>query len=229
MVARKDILGVQVSAINIKMAVETISSWIAQADRIYVCFTAVPGIVESPRSGEVPLVHNGAGMVAPDGMPLVWLQKWARFRHVDRVYGKDPMHAVFGANSNLRHFFYGTIEPTLNALSLQLRKKLPNGQIVGGIAPPFRPLSPAEDEAHVAEINAGCPDIVWVGLSTPKQGRWIATHRNRLNAAVLISVGAAFDIHAGLFVRRRDFCGGRDWNGLSGSTPIRAAYGEGAP
>jgi N-acetylglucosaminyldiphosphoundecaprenol N-acetyl-beta-D-mannosaminyltransferase len=197
---RSDILGVRVSAIDMGMAIETISSWIAQASKKYVCVTGVHGIMESKRSEELRRIHNAAGMVTPDGMPLVWLMKWAGHRHVDRVYGPDLMLAVFGRDElkNTRHFFYGTTEQTLAALSSRLRQSFPTARIVGAIAPPFRPLSTAEEEAHISEINAAGPDIVWIGLSTPKQERWMAAYRDRLNAAVLIGVGAAFDIHAGI-------------------------------
>ncbi len=200
MISRSDILGVQVSAIDMAMATATISSWIAQAKRKYVCVTGVHGIMESARCEELRSIHNAAGMVTPDGMPLVWLLRWAGLRHVDRVYGPDLMLAAFGAEElrKARHFFYGTTEETLAALCARLRQRFPTVRIVGGIAPPFRPLSTAEDSAHVAEINAAGADIVWVGLSTPKQERWMAAHRDRLSAAVLIGVGAAFDMHAGI-------------------------------
>ena len=199
-IACGDILGVHVSAINMEMAIETISAWIRQADRKYICVTGVHGVMESRRSDDIRRIHNAAGLVTPDGMPLVWLMKWAGFRHVNRVYGPDLMLAVFGSAklAEARHFLYGTTEPTLAALTLRLRRRFPNARIVGTMAPPFRPLSPAEDDAHVAEINASGADIVWVGLSTPKQERWMAAHRDLLNAAALIGVGAAFDIHAGV-------------------------------
>jgi N-acetylglucosaminyldiphosphoundecaprenol N-acetyl-beta-D-mannosaminyltransferase len=199
-ITRSDIMGVQVSAINMTMAVETIASWIARADRKYVCVTGVHGIVESSRCEELRRVHNAAGLVTPDGMPLVWLLKWVGLRHVDRVYGPDLMLAAFGAEElrHARHFFYGTTEQTLAALRERLHRRFPTTRIVGGIAPPFRPLSAEEDGEHVAAINSAEPDIVWIGLSTPKQERWMAAHRDRLNAAALIGVGAAFDIHAGI-------------------------------
>lgn len=215
MIPRCDILGVHVSAINMEMAIETISAWIAQAERKYVCVTGVHGVMESRRSDDIRRIHNEAGLVTPDGMPLVWLSRWAGFRHVDRVYGPDLMLAVLGADKlrEARHFLYGTTESTLATLASRLRKRFPAARIVGTIAPPFRPLSPAEDDAYVAEINASGADIVWVGLSTPKQERWMAMHRDRLHAAALIGVGAAFDIHAGVVAQAPRFLqrSGLEW------------------
>lgn len=200
MIARENILGIGVSPIHMGVALVTIREWIEQHQRKYVCVTGVHGIMESRRSAKVRAIHNAAGMVTPDGMPLVWLLKLAGHVHVDRVYGPDLMLAVFRAPSlsGCRHFFYGTTELTLERLAGRMKTWFPHAELVGSIAPPFRPLTAEEDEAIVARINAAGPDIVWVGLSTPKQERWMADHRDRLDAPVLIGVGAAFDIHAGI-------------------------------
>jgi N-acetylglucosaminyldiphosphoundecaprenol N-acetyl-beta-D-mannosaminyltransferase len=197
---RENVLGIGVSPINMAVALTTIREWIEGRQRRYVCVTGVHGIMEGRRSAEIRAIHNAAGMVTPDGMPLVWLLKFAGHSHVDRVYGPDLMLAVFGTPSfsGCRHFFYGTTETTLERLAGRLKARFPHAQIVGSIAPPFRALTAEEDEAMVARLNAAEPDIVWVGLSTPKQERWMAGHRDRLKAPVLIGVGAAFDIHAGI-------------------------------
>jgi N-acetylglucosaminyldiphosphoundecaprenol N-acetyl-beta-D-mannosaminyltransferase len=156
--------------------------------------------MESRHSDANRRIQNAAGLVTPDGMPLVWLLKLAGFKHAERVYGPDLMLAVFGADRmrGCRHFLYGTTDATLASLREALGRRFPQVRIVGSIAPPFRPLSPAEDDAYVERINGGSPDIVWVGLGAPKQEQWMAEHRNRLTAPVLIGVGAAFDIHAGV-------------------------------
>src|SRR5205807_9956041 len=101
-------------------------------------------------------------------------------------------------HTGYRHFLYGATPRTLELLQGNLKRKFPAAEIVGAHAPPFRPAGAAEDEAVIEAINASAPDIVWVGLSTPKQELWMARHRDRLSAPVLIGVGAAFDFHAGL-------------------------------
>lgn len=200
MAPRENILGIGVSAINMDDAVEIISNWIDKAERQYVCVTGVHGIMESRRSERIRQIHNAAGLVTPDGMPLVWLLKSAGFEQVSRVYGPDLMLAVFSAGEarGYRHVFYGATETTLALLQESFRRRFPRAHIVDSIAPAFRPLSPAEDEAHVARINQVSPDIVWIGLGTPKQEQWMADHRGSLTASVLIGVGAAFDMHAGV-------------------------------
>jgi N-acetylglucosaminyldiphosphoundecaprenol N-acetyl-beta-D-mannosaminyltransferase len=97
-----------------------------------------------------------------------------------------------------RHFFYGGNEGVPELLRDKLQEKFPGLQVVGTYSPPFRPLTPEEDAAIVARINAARPDIVWVGLSTPKQERWMAAHLGKVQAPVMVGVGAAFDFHAGL-------------------------------
>jgi N-acetylglucosaminyldiphosphoundecaprenol N-acetyl-beta-D-mannosaminyltransferase len=197
---RLNILGVGVSAINIEMAIQAIEDWMVLDSRRYICVTGVHGIMESRRSPVVRRVHNGADLVTPDGMPLVWLL-WAHgYTHADRVYGPDLMLAVFNHPHlrRFRHFLYGTTDRTLDRLRLSLRERFPGANIVGAFSPPFRPMSPDETTAANVAINTTAPDIVWVGLSTPKQEVWMAEQRPHLNAKVLIGVGAAFDFHAGM-------------------------------
>ena len=194
-----DILGVRVSSINPDMADAKIIGWIDSRTPEYVCVTGVHGIMESRSDPALLAIHNAAGMVTPDGMPLVWLSRLAGKRHVRRVYGPDLMLRLFEktAGTGVRHFLYGATSQTLELLVARLGKRFPNTTIVGSYSPPFRANTAAEDSRELAMIEAAHPDIVWVGLSTPKQERWMARRRSVLTAPVLIGVGAAFDIHAG--------------------------------
>jgi len=197
---RLDVLGIPVSAANIPSAIEEIDRWIREGWRSYATLTGVHGVMESVRNEEIRRAHNAAGLVLPDGMPLVWLLWRGGFASADRVYGPDLMLALFNRSqqTGYRHFLYGSTPLSIERLRLNLERKFPAATIVGVHAPPFRPAGVAEDEAVIAAINACAPDIVWVGLSTPKQELWMASHRHRLMAPVLIGVGAAFDFHAGL-------------------------------
>jgi len=181
------------------MALEIIEGWIARRERHYVCVTGVHGVMESQRNENLRRIHNQAGLVTPDGMPLVWLCKLKGFRHVDRVYGPDLMLALCERSVTMgyRHFFYGGENGVPELLATVLKKRFPGLQVVGTFSPPFRPLTLKEDEQIVQMINEADPDIVWVGLSTPKQELWMAEHRERLKAPVLIGVGAAFDFLSG--------------------------------
>jgi N-acetylglucosaminyldiphosphoundecaprenol N-acetyl-beta-D-mannosaminyltransferase len=199
-VSRVDVLGVGVSAINMDDALEVIDEWITSGDRQYVCVTGVHGVMESQRDESLRQIHNDAGLVTPDGMPLVWISRWRGFRNTTRVYGPDLMLAVCQRSlaTGYRHFFYGGQEGVPERLVRRLEKRFPGLVVAGTYSPPFRSMTADESEELVRRINDARPDIVWVGLSTPKQERWMAEYVSQLTAPVLIGVGAAFDFHAGL-------------------------------
>ena len=181
------------------MALDVIEGWIRRREPHYVCVTGVHGVMESQRDEVLRRIHNQAGLVTPDGMPLVWLSRIRGFRHVDRVYGPDLMLALCERSvvRGYRHFFYGGAEGVPEQLADSLRRRFPGLQVAGTYSPPFRPLTPEEDAEIVQMINEADADIVWVGLSTPKQECWMAAHVGGLMAPVLIGVGAAFDFHTG--------------------------------
>ncbi len=199
-VHRVNLLGVGVSAIDMDQALARIGGWMDRREQHYVCVTGVHGIMESQRDAALRSIHNGAGLVTPDGMPLVWLSHFYGHSQVDRVYGPDLMLACCRQflGRRTRHFFYGGAVGVGSRLAQRLQASFPGLVVAGTYTPPFSALGPAEDAAIVRDINTSEPDIVWVGLSTPKQERWMADHVGRLTAPVLIGVGAAFDFHAGL-------------------------------
>jgi N-acetylglucosaminyldiphosphoundecaprenol N-acetyl-beta-D-mannosaminyltransferase len=197
--AEVDILGVKVNATSMDQTLEVIDGWIARREPRYVCVSGMHGVMESQRDEGLRSIHNSADLVTPDGMSLVWLCKLKGERTVERVYGPDLMLALCArsAERGYRHFFYGASPQVLDALTERLCARYPGLEVVGTCSPPFRPLTPEEDAEIVDRIARARPDIVWVGLSTPKQERWMADHVGPLGASVLIGVGAAFDFHAG--------------------------------
>ncbi len=196
---RVDILGVGVSPINLDDAVATIERWISERSRNYVCIRDVHGVMESRRDQRLRSIHNEAGMVTPDGMPLVWLLRLLGKGNVDRVYGPDLMRKMTAVSSlrGYRQFYYGGAEGVADKLKQALTNAHPNLEVAGTLCPPFRELTPDEDQADVDAINMARPDIIWVGLSTPKQEFWMARHLGRIEAPVMVGVGAAFDFLAG--------------------------------
>src|SRR5712671_1609159 len=148
---RLNILGVEVSAFNLPLAADTIEAWIRADRRDYVCVTGVHGIIESRRDPTVRAIHNAAGLVVPDGMPLVWLLRLAGHRNAARVYGPDLMLQLLerSLSQNFSHFLYGATETTLAQLQVTLAGRFPGLQVVGTFAPPFRALTPEEDSEVV--------------------------------------------------------------------------------
>jgi N-acetylglucosaminyldiphosphoundecaprenol N-acetyl-beta-D-mannosaminyltransferase len=190
------VLGVGVSAIDMSQAVAEITRWLDEEEQHYVCVTGVHGVMEARRDPELRRIHNASGLTTPDGMPMVWAGHRAGATDMQRVYGPDLMLEVcaLAAERGWSSFFYGGGDGVPELLAERLTARFPGLRVAGTWSPPFRPLTPAEDEAVVERINRSGPDLVWVGLSTP----WMAAHVGRLDAKALLGVGAAFDIHAGL-------------------------------
>ena len=197
---RVNVLGLPVAGIAISDAVSIFGDWIAQGAREYVTVTSAHGVVECLRDVELSRIHRSAGLVVPDGMPVVWLARAQGGRRTQRCYGPDLMLATLEASldKGYRHYFYGGGDGVAELLRTKMTGRFPGLDVVGCYTPPFRALNDAESERIADEINAAAPDFVWVGLSTPKQERWMAAFRSRLLAPVLVGVGAAFDFHAGL-------------------------------
>jgi N-acetylglucosaminyldiphosphoundecaprenol N-acetyl-beta-D-mannosaminyltransferase len=198
-IGRIDILGVPVSTTGLGGAVAAIEDIILRHGREYVCITGAHGVIESRRDARLQAIHEDAGLVTADGMPVVWLARALGARETRRVYGPDLMKALteLSARRGYRQFYYGGAPGVADKLASELIRRNPQLKVVGTICPPFRPLMPAEDDAVVDAINRSDADIVWIGLSTPKQEYWMAEHRRRLNAPVLVGVGAAFDFLSG--------------------------------
>jgi N-acetylglucosaminyldiphosphoundecaprenol N-acetyl-beta-D-mannosaminyltransferase len=194
-----NVLGVRISAVNLESATGRIQAVVAERRKEYVCVRDAHGVVRCQTDAELRSAHNRAFLVTPDGMPLVWALKRAGHAGSSRVYGPDLMLSVLqaGRSGGMRHFLYGATDETLRQLRSRLIGKFPDLRIAGSYAPPFRDLS-IREEADVAErINRSRADIVWVGLGSPRQELWMARMRARLDAPVLVGVGAAFDFHAG--------------------------------
>jgi N-acetylglucosaminyldiphosphoundecaprenol N-acetyl-beta-D-mannosaminyltransferase len=219
------LLGVQVNAQPFDAVLERLLSAPDTGERLAVHFATVHSIVEAHDRSDVAAAL-AAGLVEPDGMPLVWLGRRAG-RAAERVCGPDMMPALIAAGVPLgrSHFFLGGAPGTPERLAERFGARHPDLRVAGTLSPPFRTLEPAEDDAIVDAINATAPDYVWVGLGAPKQDLWVAEHRPRLDAAALLAVGAAFDFHAG---RRRRAPGwmqrtGTEWLYRLASEPSRLA------
>ena len=198
--ARVDVLGIGVSAISLRGAMAEIEGWVERGEHHYVCVTGVHGVIESQRDPELREIHNRSGLTVADGMPLFWSGRFAGSREIERMRGSDFMLALceLAARHGWSNYFYGGAPGTPRLLAERLCRRFPALRVAGVHSPPFRPLSEEENDEIVAEINGSGAHLVWVGLSTPKQERWMAANVGGLRAAALIGVGMAFDVHAGL-------------------------------
>jgi N-acetylglucosaminyldiphosphoundecaprenol N-acetyl-beta-D-mannosaminyltransferase len=196
---RVDVLGIHVSVTDMEHTVGTFARWIDDGERHLVCVSDMNALLQARADAKLTQVYNTSGMTLPDGMPLVWAGKKAGFERMARVCGPDLIERVM-AEAEQRgwsQYFYGGADGVPEKLRDTFTARHPGLKVAGAYSPPYRALTAEEDEEIVARLNEASPDIIWVGLGAPKQERWMADHRDRLDAAILIGVGAAFDFHTG--------------------------------
>ena len=199
MTNRVNVLGVGISVLNLQTAQAAIAAAVRERRKGYVCVTGVHGVMEAQDDAAFKKILNGAFLCTPDGMPMVWAGKLNGQTEMSRVYGPDLMLEIcaWSETSGAKHFFYGGADGVAEVLAQRLKADFPWLEIVGTFTPPFRALNEAEVKDLQAQVAAGRPDIFWVGLSTPKQERFMAEFLPKLDATVMIGVGAAFDFHSG--------------------------------
>ncbi len=194
------VLGVRLNAVQIPVVVAQMEHWIEErGGGRFVAVTGMHGVTEAHDDPAFKAILNAADLVVPDGMPLVWIGRRQGHALRRRVYGPELMlafcHATTGRGYS--HFFYGGAPGVVEQLAKTLQARFPELSVVGTYSPPFRTLTSEEDEQIVAMIRRAGPDVLWVGLSTPKQERWMYEHRDRLDVPIMVGVGAAFDINSG--------------------------------
>lgn len=208
-IPRVNVLGIGINNVNMGSALRAVED---AADRPgvlgYVTVTGVHGVIESQTDPELQRIHNASFLSIPDGIPMVWMGWCQGFDAMEQVCGPEFMPALLekGLQAGRRHFLWGGGDGVVERLSSVLMQRHPDLQIVGTSTPPFRPLTEAEELELVAEIRRTKPHYLWVGLSTPKQERFmsgfLSRHADQLRSddqgLLFFGVGAAFDFQAGL-------------------------------
>lgn len=196
---RANVLGVGISALNLDSAVQAVVEALEKKTRGYICVTGVHGVSVAQEDASFRRILNRAFLNTPDGVPTVWMGRWQGFDHMGRVYGPDLMLRICELSSarGFTHFFYGGGPGVAQQLKNRLSERFPELRIVGTYSPPYRPLTASEENDLLAEVSRLRPDVFWVGLSTPKQEKFMAQYWQRLEATLFFGVGAAFDFHAG--------------------------------
>ena len=199
MTNRVNVLGVGVSVLNLQSALAAIADALRARRKGYICVTGVHGVMEAQADPAFRNILNQAFLCTPDGMPMVWMGKLRGHSEMRRVYGPDLMLDVcaWSEGSGAKHFFYGGAPGVAAALAEKLKASFPKMEIAGTFTPPFRPLNAEEEKQFVETVCAARADILWVGLSTPKQEKFMAQILPKLDVTLMIGVGAAFDFHSG--------------------------------
>jgi N-acetylglucosaminyldiphosphoundecaprenol N-acetyl-beta-D-mannosaminyltransferase len=197
--ARVNILGVGVSVLNMETALCETESLLDGGKQGYVCVTGVHGIMEAQSDEAFRAILNRSFLTTPDGMPTVWLGRIHGFNQMKRVYGPDYMLGLCERSvaRGYRHFLFGGKPGVAEELRETLTRRFPGLQIVGTYTPPFRPLNREEENDLRFRLRASRADILWCGLSTPKQERFMSAYRDRMPVKLMVGVGAAFDLLSG--------------------------------
>lgn len=185
---------------NMESVISIVDKWVRRQRKTYICVTGVHGVSESMWDRRVFLAHASAGLVVPDGTPIVWAGRRVGHEVIRRIYGPDLFLELcrYASEHHKGIFLYGTTIHTLEKLVFALKKKFPDLLISGVYAPPFSQAYQQEKKEIVRKINRSGASIVFVGLGTPKQELWMFTHRDNLHATLLVGVGAAFDFVSGV-------------------------------
>ncbi len=199
---RFDIFGVHYAVARVEEAVLHVKRHVKELKGEYICFSNVHTLVMARENPDYARDLNESAFAFPDGAPIAQLQQKSGMELAERVAGPDFMEHMFKASTDgsITHYFYGASQNTLDELNKKLLEKYPGIVIKGMYSPPFRELTPEEDQRDVDMINASGADILWVGLGAPKQEKWMNAHKGRINA-VMMGVGAGFDFHAGTINR----------------------------
>ena len=194
-----EVIDVSITALTLNEQVELMVNWAKQRLSKVVCVANVHMLVESHRDAQLRTVMDGADLVTPDGMPLVWMMRSLGRKSQDRVAGMDIFVAVceWCERENVSIYLIGSTQRVLDKMEARLRKDFPNLEVAGLESPPFRPLSEEEESETTARINSSGAGFTFVSLGCPKQERWMADHYGKLNS-VMVGVGAVFPVYAGV-------------------------------
>lgn len=192
------VLAVPIDVIGWDAAIQRIMSWAGKRSSRYVTICNAHVVVTASRSPDYFSIIANSDMATPDGAPVAWMIRKLGFPLQPKISGPDLMPRLLeqASSADLPVFFLGSTPETLALLVARVRERHPRITIGGTCSPPFRTLSEEEGEAIITQINDSGAGLVFVGLGCPKQERWMAEHRGRVNA-VMLGVGAAFDFYAG--------------------------------
>jgi len=196
---KHNVLGAHFSLLSYREVMATIQGWREKQEHHYITLTPPYSVVMCQRDPRLQQATNDASLVLPDGVGIILAARLLGYPHHGRVTGPTLMLRLCDAGRDwgARHFFYGGWPGFTDALVTRLTARFPGLIVTGVHCPPFRELAAKEDIEFVQYVNDCHPDIVWVGLGSPKQEKWMAQHVGRIRSAALIGVGAAFDFHSG--------------------------------
>jgi N-acetylglucosaminyldiphosphoundecaprenol N-acetyl-beta-D-mannosaminyltransferase len=195
---RQLILTMGVDCVSYTETIQQMLAWVTEAKGRYSCIANVHMCMETYDCPKFRQTVNGADLVVPDGRPLVWALQMLGEKNASQVRGYDLMLKLFQTAelNNIPIGFYGNTHDALEKLKTQIAHDFPKLKLACAISPPFRPLTPTEENTFLNEINRSGARILFVSLGCPKQEQWMADYRDRLSS-VMLGIGAALDFYIG--------------------------------
>lgn len=199
---RKRIISLDVSQLSYAETTRQILEWGRSHTPSYVCYANVHMTIEGHWSPDFARIVNNANIVAPDGVPLAKAFQSLYDVRQERVAGMDMLPSLIAdcEREGLSIFFFGSTDETLQAMKKRIEAEHPRLKIAGLFSPPFGSLNAANNEKYAQMINDSGANLVMVALGCPKQETWMSQNYQKIHA-VLLGVGGAFDVYAG--VRKR--------------------------
>lgn len=193
------VLNVQFDFVDYQAVMENIDRWRRNGQRHYLTLSPPHSVLMCGSDDELSKATDRANMTLPDGVGIILAASLLKYPHRGRVTGPVLMLKLcdWGRAEGYSHFFYGGLPGVADMLAKRLAQRFPGLKVAGTYSPPFRRLTPQEDARIIQDINSARPDIIWVGLGSPKQEKWMASHVGKITATAMIAVGAAFDFHSG--------------------------------
>jgi len=198
-IPRANLLGVGIHAVNMAQSVAWIEQALAREGKHYICATGIHGVMEAQKDAALKTILDGSYLNIPDGMPTVWFGWLQGLAEMGQVGGPELMLEIcrVSLRGGYTHFLYGGNPGVVEELSAALGRTFPGIKIVGTYTPPFRRLDSEEEADLVRAVARTSPDIFWVGISTPKQEKFMAEYLPKLKTKLMLGVGAAFNFHSG--------------------------------
>jgi N-acetylglucosaminyldiphosphoundecaprenol N-acetyl-beta-D-mannosaminyltransferase len=194
-----EILGLRFDLVAVDDVLAAICEWRVHCRSDYAVLANPHSVLSARRDPEFHNAITQARLTLPDGVGISIAARILGYGRAHRVGGPTIMRELVdrGRAHGFRHFFYGGGPGVADRVAEQFAITYPGLEVAGVYCPPFRSLTADEDQQAVEFINSTRPDLVWVGLGTGKQEKWMASHVGRIQATALLGVGAAFDFHSG--------------------------------
>lgn len=199
------LLGVPIDRKSLETAtIDALASIDRKSDPVIFACANPHSLVEVQNDPVFKSALINANFVVADGVGVTMMAKYARVRVGPRIAGYDYFSSILKAlekRGSGRVFFFGSSQRVLDLIAQRFKQDFPRLTLCGVLSPPFGAWSDEENAVMISAINSVRPDVLWVGMTAPKQEKWVEANRAQLDVPVIGSIGAVFDFYAGTYPR----------------------------